>query len=165
MQRAVNSRIGRADNTRFLEHFRYIIVASQLLNEQTGPSSFRPFIAPSHELHGSQGPGEYKVATTSVTGAVVTGITAFGLVWLIHWSRNGKHGFSKSRFSLVVVAFVLVATILYTHARRQWLQYLRQQAVEAASTLITNLQAHDASASSALTLIQEVELVSRGYRM
>jgi hypothetical protein len=49
--------------------------------------------------------------------------------------------------------------------RRQWLQYLRQQAVEGASAVVTNLQAFEASTSSALALIQEVELVSRGYRL
>jgi hypothetical protein len=45
------------------------------------------------------------------------------------------------------------------------LQTLRQQTVENASALVTNLQAFEASTSSALALIQEVELVSRGYRL
>jgi hypothetical protein len=125
-QKAVNSRLGRADNERFLEHFRYLIVASQLLGEQ---SSIR--------------------------------IT---LVWLIHWSRR-KSGFSKARFVVVLIVFTFVATVSYGYVRRQWLQTLRQQAVENASALVTNLQAFEASTSSALALVQEVELVSRGYRL
>ena len=63
------------------------------------------------------------------------------------------------------IAFAAVATAVYTYMRRQWLQYLRQESVEGASSLVTNLQAFEASTSSALALIQEVELVSRGYRL
>jgi hypothetical protein len=55
--------------------------------------------------------------------------------------------------------------VLYSYARRQWLHYLRQNAVAAASNLVTNLQAIDASTSAGLSLVQEVELVSRGYRL
>ncbi|KAF3040082.1 hypothetical protein E8E12_005661 [Didymella heteroderae] len=158
--KAVNSRLGRADNERFLEHFRYLIVASQLLGEQ---SSIRT-TAFSNPANGG-GPGsEFKVTTISPTGAVLTAATAFTLVWLIHWSRR-KSGFSKARFVVVLVVFVFVATASYGYVRRQWLQTLRQQAVENASALVTNLQAFEASTSSALALIQEVELVSRGYRL
>jgi hypothetical protein len=94
----------------------------------------------------------------------MTGATAFVLVWLVHWSRRPP-GFSKGRSTLVVVVFAAVATAVYGYMRRQWLQYLRQEAVEGASALVTNLQAFEASTSSALALIQEVELVSRGYRL
>ncbi|KAK3208715.1 hypothetical protein GRF29_77g1786581 [Pseudopithomyces chartarum] len=158
--KAVNSRLGRADNQRFLEHFRYLIVASQLLNE---PERLRapaaPHFAPAHPS------SEFQVATINVTGAALTGATAFTLVWLIHWSRKRTSGFSWSRLALVAAVFAAVATACYASVRRQWLQYLRQQAVEGASTLVTNLQAFETSTSAALALIQEVELVSRGYRL
>jgi hypothetical protein len=158
-QKAVNSRLGRADNERFLEHFRYLIVASQLLGEQ---SSIRTTTFPNAN---GRGPApEFKVTAVSPTGAVLTAATAFTLVWLIHWSRR-KSGFSKARFVVVLIVFTFVATVSYGYVRRQWLQTLRQQAVENASALVTNLQAFEASTSSALALVQEVELVSRGYRL
>ncbi|CBX95396.1 hypothetical protein LEMA_P025480.1 [Plenodomus lingam JN3] len=159
--KAVNSRLGRADNERFLEHFRYLVVASQLLGEQ---GSLRTSSIPSFAAHGRAGPQEFKAATISPAGAALTGSTAFILVWLVHWSRRQAR-FSKGRATLVVMAFAVVATAVYTYMRRQWLQYLRQEAVEGASALVTNLQAFEASTSSALALIQEVELVSRGYRL
>ncbi|KAF9736126.1 hypothetical protein PMIN07_011833 [Paraphaeosphaeria minitans] len=158
--RAVNSRLGRADNQRFLEHFRYLLVASQLLNE---PERLRAAAIPHFAAAGP--PTEFQVATISVTGAALTGATAFTLVWLIHWSRKQTVGVTWGRFSLVVAVFAAVATACYAYMRRQWLQYLRQQAVQGASALVTNLQAFEASTSSALALIQEVELVSRGYRL
>ncbi|KAF2253106.1 hypothetical protein BU26DRAFT_449615 [Trematosphaeria pertusa] len=160
--KAVNSRLGRADNQRFLEHFRYLIVASQLLSEQGG---LRATALPSFAADERAGPQQFHVATISLTGAVLTGATAFVLVWLIHWSRSRGSGFSRGRFVVVVAVFCAVAAAFYAYIRRQWLQYLRQQAVEGAAALVTNLQAFEASTSSALALIQEVELVSRGYRL
>jgi hypothetical protein len=160
-QKAVNSRLGRADNERFLEHFRYLVVASQLLG---GHDGLRTATIPSFAASDGPGPQEFKVATISPTGATLTGATAFTLVWLVHWSRRPP-GFSKGRSLLVLVVFAAVATAVYGYMRRQWLQYLRQEAVEGASAVVTNLQAFEASTSSALALIQEVELVSRGYRL
>lgn len=86
------------------------------------------------------------------------------MVYLIHWVRR-QPTFSKSKSLLVALVFAAVATAVYGYMRRQWLQYLRQEAVEGVSALVTNLQAFEASTSSALALIQEVELVSRGYRL
>lgn len=160
-QKAVNSRLGRAENERFLEHFRYLIVASQLLGEQDG---LRAATARTFAANGQTTPHEFTVATISPTGAAWTGSTAFVLVWLVHWSR--PHGsLSTERFLCVVVVFAAVATIVYTYMRRQWLHYLRREAVQAASAVVTNLQAFETSTSSAVALIQEVELVSRGYRL
>lgn len=65
----------------------------------------------------------------------------------------------------MLVAIAIVATAFYVYARRQLLQYLRHRAISLSSDLVTSLQAFDASSSSALQLIQEVELVSRGYRL
>lgn len=162
LQKAVNSRLGRADNQRFLEHFRYLIVASQLLSEQGG---LRACAIPSFAIDDGARSHEFKLATTNLTGAGLTAATAFILVWLIHWSRSRTSGFSKGRFLVVLLVFAAIATTCYAYVRRQWLQYLRQQAVDGASTLVSNLQAFETSTSSALALIQEVELVSRGYRL
>lgn len=60
---------------------------------------------------------------------------------------------------------VVMAVILYAYLRRQRLNNLRVQAVESASAITTSAQSFDAAASETFTLIQEVELVSRGYRM
>ena len=137
-------------------------MASQLLTEHYGQSEVKTV----PNLEGSLRPEEYKAVTTSVAGAVVTATTAFALVWLIHWSRDGKlNGFHRGRVAIVITTFILVGTVLYAYARRQWLLYLRENAVTAGSTLVTNLQAFNSSSVAALTLIQEVELVSRGYRL
>lgn len=58
-----------------------------------------------------------------------------------------------------------MAAVCYAFAKRQWLKYLRHQAVEGASELVGNAQTFDSAASASIVFIQEVELVSRGYRM
>jgi hypothetical protein len=64
---------------------------------------------------------------------------------------------------LVIVG--LLAVVSYAYMRRQWLQYLRQQTLAEISEFIVKGQEFDAAAGGALALVQEVELISRGYRM
>ncbi|KAK8188583.1 Mysoin-binding motif of peroxisomes-domain-containing protein, partial [Phyllosticta paracitricarpa] len=162
--RVINSRLGRADNARFLEHFRYIIVASQLLTETSGQGAFKIPAAPGAE--GQQQAGDYKVESVNVTGATATGVGAFVTVCLIQWARDQEEGgFSKGRLFVAVFATAVGLTFAYAHATRKWLQHLRHRAINTASVLVANLQTFDTASSSALMLIQEVELVSRGYRL
>jgi hypothetical protein len=57
------------------------------------------------------------------------------------------------------------AAIFYAYMRRQWLQYLRQRSLAEVSEFVTRAQEFDTVVGGALALVQEVELVSRGYRM
>lgn len=92
---------------------------------------------------------------------MVCGAT-FLLTWLVNWARVSK---SNPKGLAVFGVFALVSCLIYLYIRKQWLLHLRQQAVESAGVLVTNLQAFEASTASALTFIQEVELISRGYRL
>jgi hypothetical protein len=73
--------------------------------------------------------------------------------------------FSKGRAMIVVIVTVVMGLFLFTRARRKWLRSLRLKAVEFAAIFVENSQTFDILASNAVTLIQEVELVSRGYRL
>jgi hypothetical protein len=158
----VNSRLGRVDNARFLERFRYIIVASQLLNShsylgQTGQQS-REASLPA--------PDAPQLGTLTLTGTAITASLAFALAWMIHWTRgNGNSGSGKGRVAIFLLAMGLLSVISYAYMRRQWLQYLRQQAISELSQFVGSAQKFDSAAIGALTLVQEVELVSRGYRL
>lgn len=166
LKRAVNSRLGRADNARFLEHFRYLIVASNLLSEQAGQAATKSAAPSRFSLPAPPEPAEYGPTTFTTSGAVVIGVVAFALVWLVNWARRTPdRGFNRGRIALVLALLVILATVGYGHIRRQLLQYLRQEAVSAASNVVTNFQAFEGSTSAALMLVQEVELVSRGYRL
>jgi hypothetical protein len=162
LQKAVNSRLGRADNARFLERFRYVIVASQLLNTDS-------FLG--HGGHHSRdaqipAPDAPQLGTITLTGAAVTAAFAFSLAWMIHWTRDtGTSATGMGRMAIFLVIVGLLAVVSYAYMRRQWLQYLRQQTLAEISEFIVKGQEFDAAAGGALALVQEVELVSRGYRM
>lgn len=146
-----------------MERFRYIIVASQLLNAhsylgQAIQGQSRDAVLPT--------PDAPQIGAISLAGASVTGSVAFALVWLIHWTRGGgSSSAGKGRMTVFLIIVILFATVSYAYMRRQWLQYLRQQSLAEISDLAVKAQELDSVVAAALTLVQEVELVSRGYRM
>ncbi|KAK5134381.1 hypothetical protein LTR08_006561 [Meristemomyces frigidus] len=163
---AVNSRLGRADNARFIEHFRYVIVASQLLNEYLDQGSMQPTAVTSNDAGATDDASGIATVKTNLYGAVATATIAFVVVYMMHWARCDRSGFvSKSRMALALAGVAFVASIGYAYVRRQWLKFVRRRAVGVASTMTANWQALEVSSSSALSLIQEVELVSKGYRL
>ncbi|KAJ5654592.1 hypothetical protein N7490_001595 [Penicillium lividum] len=160
---ALNARIGRGDNERFLEQFGYVIVASQLLNEHSAPS----YTSATDVLSTSQPSDLPSLSTTfGLQGAVVTATTSFSIAWLLHWGRSKTgSGLNPKRVGVLLIVVPVLGAIFYAFAKRQWLKYLRHQAVEAAGTFIGNAQGFDSAASASVVFIQEVELVSRGYRI
>ena len=158
----MNSRLGRADNARFLERFRYIIVASQLLNTH----SFLGQTSQQSRDASLPVPDAPQLGNITVSGIAVTASFAFALAWLIHWTRGGeKSAVGKGRTVVFLTLLIGFAIVSYAYMRRQWLQYLRQQSLAEVSEFVTKAQELDTVVAGALTLVQEVELVSRGYRM
>jgi Mysoin-binding motif of peroxisomes len=161
LQQAVNSRLHRAENEQFLEHFRYTIVASNLLDEHPGYA--RPVNLPAQA---PPQPEEYSLASWTVNGVAVTTTLPFTIAWLIHWAVSARSGeIGWSRLMVLIVALIASMSFLYVYARKQRLHTLRQNAVKSLTALTTNFEALEVSSSAALTMIQEVELVSRGYRL
>ncbi|KAL4763423.1 proliferating cell nuclear antigen, C-terminal domain-containing protein [Aspergillus foveolatus] len=160
---ALNSRLGRNDNERFLEQFGYVIVASQLLNEHSAPS----YTSATDVLSNTVPTDLPAISTTfGLQGAFVTASTSFSIAWLLHWSRpRAGTGINPRKVGVLLVLVPVLGVLFYAFARRQWLKYLRHQAVDAAVLLIGNAQGFDSAASASVVFIQEVELVSRGYRM
>ncbi|KAH9809167.1 Mysoin-binding motif of peroxisomes [Teratosphaeria destructans] len=163
---AVNSHLQRVDNEKFMEHFRYIIVASQLLHEYLDQGSLQPAVIAQGGQEGANHTSATSPATSDTYGAVAAAAIAFALVYIIHWSRSRRDSFvSWTRVALALAVFIAVALVGYAYVRRQWLKSIRQNAVAAASTLTTNWQALEVATSNALSLVQEVELVSKGFRL
>ncbi|KAI7568359.1 hypothetical protein KC317_g4268 [Hortaea werneckii] len=163
---ALNSRLSRADNAKFIEHFRYVIVASQLLNEYLDHGSLPRSAETELGGDGVQDESGIPDVKTSLYGAFAVAAFAFALVYLIHWARSGHSSFlSHGRVALALTVFALVAFVGYAYVRRQWLKFLRRNAVESITTLTSNWQAFEVSSSSTLGFIQEVELVSKGFRL
>jgi len=111
-------------------------------------------------------PDAPQLGAFTLAGVSVTASIAFALAWFVHWIRGGASSTAgKGRMVVFLGVVILLATISYAYMRRQWLQYLRQQAIAEISEFVNRAQEFDTAAAGSLTLVQEVELVSRGYRM
>ncbi|QSS61559.1 proliferating cell nuclear antigen, vezatin domain [Histoplasma capsulatum] len=162
---AVSTKIGKSENERFLEQFGYTIVASQLLNEQSAPSYSTVTGLLSNTAHNADLSGT-RAASFGIRGAIFTAGASFSVVWILHWARSRQgSGWDFRRICILITLLLAVATAFYAFAKRQWLKYLRRHAVDIASVLVANAQSFDSAASASVVLIQEVELVSRGYRI
>ena len=165
-QSAIHSRLGWPENVHFLEKFRYLIVASQLLNER---SNIKPYERPKLPPPAGDGIAEWETEVSfipSPRGVVLTIVISFALAGSIRWISSQTISSLSVSATLLFLLLIGVATVaLYYYFRRQWLQYLRVQAVESATFFIATSQDFDAAASTGISLVQEVELVSRGYNM
>ncbi|EEH38003.1 hypothetical protein PAAG_00924 [Paracoccidioides lutzii Pb01] len=161
----VRTTIGKSENERFLEQFGYIIVASQLLNEQCAPS-YSAITRLLSNTRSNEDQSSTRAANFGLPGAVFTAGASFSVVWILHWARSRQGSdWNVWRICVLVVLLLAIAISFYAFAKRQWLKYLRRQAVGVASVLVANAQSFDSAASASVILIQEVELVSRGYRL
>lgn len=158
---AVASKLDRADNSRFIEQFRYTIVASQLLS--------------GHSIHGQHvsaqssmmlGPGSQDPNIPSETGLMLTAVGALSVAWFISWLYGGGiTNLTKKRVVVFIVVFAGAGLASQAYIRQQWLRYVRGQTLAEISTFVSKAQDFDSASSAAMALIQEVELVSRGYRL
>ena len=157
----VNSTLGSADDDRFMEHFRYIIIASQLLNDHVGPTS-------SEAPYNLESPSTTLFPSISATsgGALTVAIASFTSAWLVHWVRGGEEPtLHLDRICISLIVCAILALTLYAYATRQCFQRIRHEAIQATSKFVLCIQGLERASTSVLSMIQEVEVISRGYRM
>lgn len=168
-----DARLSRSENSRFLERFRYIIVASQLLGEHINVSHYNRRSGDSlpsqltdndNDSTAFFGPRFAKARYWAGNGLCM-GIVTVILGWVLRWGDRRKGQLSQGRAGLGLLGISLVGLFLFTSARRRFLRTLRGRTIELATQFVENSQAYDILASNAITFIQEVELVSRGYRL
>ncbi|KIV97575.1 hypothetical protein PV10_01307 [Exophiala mesophila] len=140
-------------NERFLEKFRYNVIASQLLSDDSKPR--RQHVEETLE-HPS----------FSVRGAFLTASLSFAIAWLLHSLRRRylfQQSFSFSETFSHILVLIGGGLILFYLGRRQYLEFIRRSAAFALSDFILLSLNIDSTATEALRFIQEVEVVSRGY--
>ncbi|KAI9894698.1 MAG: hypothetical protein M1814_002054 [Vezdaea aestivalis] len=150
------------ENDAFLEQFRYMIIASQLLG---GPiNSFRQ-----RELLASnkQDPLLRDLSKDlSTEGVALTASGAFFLVWILYWGRGGRTvHFSKTRCLVTCLVLAFIGTTSMAQMKRQMILKLRDQVLQKCSEFVAVANSFDGVMLSGLSFIQEIEVVSRGYRM
>ncbi|ODA81818.1 hypothetical protein RJ55_00323 [Drechmeria coniospora] len=158
---AVVASIDRADSARFLEKFRYTIVASQLLN---GHSVLG--LRPADPVPGSATATGKDRPLLSAQGVVASifGALAVAVAVAISWIRGSVRTYlTRKRLALLVFVLASSGILGQFYAKRQWLRYRREQSLAEISDFISNSHDIDGAIEAALSLVQEVELVSRGH--
>ncbi|KAJ6258647.1 hypothetical protein Dda_6695 [Drechslerella dactyloides] len=170
----LKSRLASGENLQFIERFRYVLVASQLLNEQASvanydlrdpatlptpqPASINPFPA-LITWFGSPSPRFYAYTAASII------ILSILVSYLSRGGPERKSAFGRSRIAITLLLSMVLALLVFAHLRRVKLRNLRTDAIAAAEQFVDSCQTFDVVAGNAITLIQEIELVSRGYRL
>ncbi|PNS20432.1 hypothetical protein CAC42_5882 [Sphaceloma murrayae] len=156
---AFNMHARENHDAHFLEHFRYIIIASQLLDENPDHAALQA----SRGAEAEERTDRLRPRGSSTAGgAIVSAAVAFILVAMFKAAASGYLSPSRVAVVMFLVCTLLVSRKLYSRYRRS--SAIRQGAVEAASSLTIALQAFELVTISSLTLVQEVELVAKGYR-
>ena len=161
-------RIGRSEKTQALEQLRYTIIGSQLLNDRgaVNTSGRRPTLPhislPSYSDHKE----DDTLVQYTTNGVLLTVCSAFVCASAIWWATRTPHGkLSNTRVAFVSLFLATICLLVYGFSARQHRAYARKYAIHTASSMINNAQSFDSSAHAASSLIQEVELVSRGFRL
>ncbi len=148
----------------FLEQFRYPIVASSLLSHEAKV----PVETASSDTLEQQEASQYSMnKPVSVRGAAVTLGISFFTAWILYWVETQASAFTKYWLKICIFSTLMLglAIGIFRHARRKISLQIRHGPVRAISDLVTACHALDQVIRSALNLIQEAEIVSRGYAM
>ncbi|PHH85485.1 hypothetical protein CDD83_343 [Cordyceps sp. RAO-2017] len=154
--------IDRSDSTQFLEQFRYTIIASQLLSGHSilGPRPTGLETTATTTEHRDQLRLSTQGITLSILGALAIAVFLHlvrGSAMLPQMTRKGKI------FLLAVLAALALVAIAYL--RRQRLRSAREQSLYELTAFASLSHDFDSATEATLSLVQEVELVSRGYRI
>ncbi|KAK9239277.1 Mysoin-binding motif of peroxisomes-domain-containing protein [Lipomyces kononenkoae] len=170
-------RLGPRENASFLERFRYVLVTSQLLDENVSVASF----VRADEQHESNLHKDFLDGTPSTrrggTGSDLgTGtrhwigsggcviVVAVLFAWFLRGGDRLISGIGTKCKLLVGMVIVLsVSLFLYAHAWRRRLRTTRQSAIECATQFIKSNHLFDINMSRTIGIVQEVEFISRGF--
>lgn len=158
--------ITSGENDRFLERYRYLIIASQLLVEQSRPAPQRRnrSFTETHSDTATHHKPDFHNLT--LNGALITAAASFVVAWGFHAVRSSTADSILSQLVRVCMMTILVYALfvgLRSYTWRNRSQNLRRGVIEAVSTLVAESHVFDNVTSTALTLMQEIEVVARGY--
>lgn len=147
----------------FLERFRYIICTSQLLNENISPSLY-------HSQQSSINCKKkdslllkkmiYHVKHWAVSSGCIVAL-AFGIKW--SFKKDVQQISKKIRYFSVFFSCIVGSLLFYVYYSRIYFKNIQKQAIFFMKRFVDTSQRFDITVNKTLALIQEVELVSRGY--
>ncbi|KAK9389183.1 Mysoin-binding motif of peroxisomes-domain-containing protein [Lipomyces mesembrius] len=159
------------ENSRFLERFRYVLVTSQLLDENIPISAFGR--SDDNNLDSDFLDERSKSGTRSDLGTgtkywVGSGgcivVVAVLFAWFIRGCDRLISGVgTKCKLLVGLVIGLSVSLFYYSHAWRKRLRTTRKAAIDCAAQFIKSNHLFDISMSRTIGIVQEVEFISRGF--
>jgi hypothetical protein len=160
--------ITKGEHERFLEQFRYLIIASQLLDEQARPVRRKTNLSLSEVDHAFRSQQRSDSDALTIHGVLATAVSSFLVAWAFHWVRSSTTDSARALSTKILAVIILAVALVLVFRSYTWRyrsQQLRRDVIDAVSSLIAESHTLDGLTSTALTLIQEIEVVARGYEM
>ncbi|KAI7896529.1 Mysoin-binding motif of peroxisomes-domain-containing protein [Mucor mucedo] len=142
----------RGEETAFEEKFKYLIVTSPLLNET---------LSVHHKRHSHQ--PDFQAATPTMSKLAITTNLAATLAILLGTEKC----LIQPKLPIITLFFTASASLFffYRHKRRSSIRQLYQIALTKIGGFTDQSDTFDTKVHRCLITIQEIELVSRGYRL
>ncbi|KAL7312244.1 hypothetical protein PS15m_008031 [Mucor circinelloides] len=150
----------RAEETAFEEKFKYLIVTSPLLNETLSVNHHHK-----HSSNGNKLPNTTELPFQS-TRTTKLGVTT-NLVATLALLLGAEKYFLRPKLPIMTIFFSTSASLFffYRHKRRSSIRQLYQIALSRLQSFNDHSETFDTKVHRVLITIQEIELVSRGYRL
>ncbi|KAI9270099.1 Mysoin-binding motif of peroxisomes-domain-containing protein [Helicostylum pulchrum] len=145
----------RSEETAFEEKFKYLIVTSPLLNET---------LSIHHNRHQQQQQPTFQTSATSTSTKL--GL-ATNLITTLAVLLGAERYMMQPKIPVITLFFSTSASIffIYRHRRRSFIRQLYQIALTRMGAFTNHCDTFDTKVHRCLITIQEIELVSRGYRL
>ncbi|KAI8993461.1 Mysoin-binding motif of peroxisomes-domain-containing protein [Pilobolus umbonatus] len=147
--------LSRAEETAFEEKFKYLIVTSPLLNEELSVHNYKR----KNRLSSTELP--FQSTRTTKLGVTTNLVTTLAVI------LGAEKYMVQSRIPIFSLLLSSSASLffLYRHKRRTSIRQLYQVALSRIQAFTEHSDAFDNKVHRILITIQEIELVSRGYRL
>lgn len=99
----------------------------------------------------------------STEGILASVLAALAVAVVLSWVLGS--GVTKKRLVFLLMLCAAAVLLGQVYMKRQWLRYRRSQSLSEITSFVENSHNFDSASGAAISLIQEVELVSRGYRL
>lgn len=159
----------KSEHNHFLDQFRFILVGSQLLTER-GKSTHHRKESDQRDPHAATPLTTDPQLPFSLEGALTAALIPFVIVWALSylgWQIFSKNFVWRDGADLLVpvLALAAVSSYLYAYASRKLRETICRSALVEASRMINAAQSFDSISSAAITLVSELEVISRGYEL
>ncbi|CAG8494580.1 11204_t:CDS:2 [Paraglomus occultum] len=168
VKEALSTALPAHEETHFEERFKYILCTSHLLNDTLSIHFYdtrRPTptdVSDTGLYFGGTNRRNLEIMLSMAIGIVIILLTLiFG---------NESEQFSNGvgvlvKLPIIILVALTVSFLLYRRMRRKAMKTLHDSALYFLESLVYHCQMFDLKINRALIMIQEIELVSRGYRL